>query len=335
VAFGMGVDKPDVRFVAHLDPPKSLEAYHQETGRAGRDGEPAEALMLYAPADFALLRRLITPEDGEGPRTRIELAKLDALAGYCETDACRRKALLGYFGQDLAEDCGNCDVCLDPTPPVDASVAAQKALSCVFRTDQCFGAGHLTDVLLGKTTARVTRFGHEAVSTFGIGRELSARQWRAVYRRLAAMGALTPDPEGHGGWKLTATAWDILKGRRGLSMRLPAEPEPGAPRVRRSRPGRKSWVDEYLDTEAKRTLWQRLRAWRSATAAEAGVPPYIVFHDRTLLDIVERRPATEAGLAEAEGMGRVKLERYGPALLAILTEPFPAHAREPNAPAAP
>ncbi len=338
VAFGMGVDKPDVRFVAHLDPPKSLEAYHQETGRAGRDNAPAEALMLYDAADFAVLRRLIVPEDGEGPRTRIELAKLDALAGYCESDACRRQTLLGYFGQDLAEPCGNCDVCLDPTEPVDATIPAQKALSCVFRTGQCFGAGHLIDVLLGKTTARMERFGHQSVSTFGIGTELSARGWRAVYRRLSAMGALAPDPEGHGGLVLTQTAWDILKGRRTFTMRLPADPEPGSGRrARGSRESgtRRTWVQEHLRTPEESLLWERLRTWRAQTAREAGVPPYVVFHDRTLLDLVQLKPRDEAGMAEAGGMGRAKLDKYGPALLAILDEHYAAHGRGESRPGLP
>ncbi|MHC1711607.1 MAG: DNA helicase RecQ [Solidesulfovibrio sp.] len=327
VAFGMGVDKPDVRFVAHLDPPKSLEAYHQETGRAGRDGAPAEALMLYSPADFAALRGLIAPEGGNDPRKRIELSKLDALAGYCETDACRRQTLLGYFGQDLPEPCGNCDLCSDPSEPVDATTVAQKALSCVFRTGQRFGAGHLIDVLLGKETTRVVRFEHREVSTFGIGSELTLHQWRAVYRRLAAIGALAPDPEGHGGLVLTDAAWDILKGRRGLTMRLPAEPERRSGRGSRSSGSRKSWVDEQLRTPEESVLWERLRAWRTDTAKEAGVPPYVVFHDRTLLDIVLLKPQALAGLTEAGGMGRAKLEKYGPALWAMLAEHYAAHGR--------
>ena len=335
VAFGMGVDKPDVRFVAHLDPPKSLEAYHQETGRAGRDNAPAEALMLYSPADFAALRRLIAPEGGDGPRKRIELSKLDALAGYCETDACRRQTLLGYFGQDLPEPCGNCDVCSDATEPVDATIAAQKALSCVFRTGQRFGAGHLIDVLLGKPTSRVERFEHREVSTFGIGGELTHRQWQAVYRRLAAMGALAPDAEGHGGLVLTGAAWDILKGRRGLTMRLPADPEPRTRRAARSPGSRKSWVHEHLTTPEEGVLWERLRTWRADTARAAEVPPYVVFHDRTLLDLVLLKPREPDGLAGAGGMGRAKLEKYGPALWAILAEHYAAHGPGDARPALP
>ncbi|MHC1788690.1 DNA helicase RecQ [Solidesulfovibrio sp.] len=337
VAFGMGVDKPDVRFVAHLDPPKSLEAYHQETGRAGRDGEPATALMLHSPGDFASLRRLIAPEGGEGPRTRIELSKLDALAGYCEADACRRQTLLGYFGQDMPEPCGNCDICSDPTPPTDASVAAQKALSCVFRTGQRFGAGHLVDVLLGKPSTRVVRLGHTEVSTYGIGTELTKLQWRAVYRRLAAMGALAPDEEGYGGLVLTPLAWDILKGRRGLTMRLPADPEPGK-RARGERSGRSktSWVHEHLATPEDAALWERLRSWRSETAKEAGVPPYVVFHDRTLLDVVLLKPGDPAGLARAGGMGQAKIEKYGAMLLSMLAEHYEANGRDaPRAPLPP
>ena len=327
VAFGMGVDKPDVRFVAHLDPPKSLEAYHQETGRAGRDGAPAEALMLYAPADFAALRRLVAPEGGVDSRKRIELSKLDALAGYCETDCCRRQVLLGYFGQDLPAPCGNCDVCLDGVAPVDATIAAQKALSCVFRTGERFGAGYLIDVLLGKATARVERFGHQSVSTFGIGGELSQYQWQAVYRRLAAMGALSPDPEGHGGLRLTGTAWEILKGRRALSMRLPDEPRRASGRGGRPGEGRKSWVHEHLRTASDESLWERLRAWRTETARTAGVPPYVVFQDRTLLDLVLLQPESLESLAGAGGMGRAKLEKYGEALWTILAGHYAANGR--------
>ena len=345
VAFGMGVDKPDVRFVAHLDPPKSLEAYHQETGRAGRDGEPATALMLYSPGDFANLRRLIAPEGGEGPRTRIELSKLDAMAGYCEADACRRQTLLGYFGQNMAEPCRNCDVCSDPTEPVDASVAAQKALSCVFRTGQRFGAGHLVDVLLGKPTTRVVRLGHVEVSTYGIGAELTKLQWRAVYRRLAAMGALAPDEEGYGGLVLTPLAWDILKGRRGLTMRFPADPEPRS-RKRGSRGEReaggegggrskKSWVYDHLATPEDAALWERLRSWRAETAKEAGVPPYVVFHDRTLLDVVLLKPEDAAGLAGAGGMGQAKITKYGDVLMAMLAEHYAANGRAAPQPALP
>ncbi len=329
VAFGMGVDKPDVRFVAHLDPPKSLEAYHQETGRAGRDGAPAEALMLYAPADFAALRRLIAPEDGDTARKRIELAKLDALVGYCESDTCRRQTLLGYFGQDLPEPCGNCDVCADPTEPVDATIPAQKALSCVFRTGQCFGAGHLIDVLLGRETVRMERFGHHAVSTFGIGSELTRDQWRAVYRRLAAMGALAPDSEGHGGLMLTPIAWDILKGRRGLTMRLPSPDQNRGGRRSREARVRRSWVQEYLDRPEDLALWEKLRAWRAETARQAGVPPYVVFHDRTLLELVLCQPGDPDGLAAASGMGQAKLAKYGSALWAILAEHYAGHGRGP------
>lgn len=291
--------------------------------------------MLYAPADFAALRRLIAPEGEDGPRKRIELAKLNALAGYCECDTCRRQTLLGYFGQNLPEPCGNCDICADPTEPVDATIPAQKALSCVFRTGQRFGAGYLIDVLLGRETVRVERFGHRSVSTFGIGGELSRDQWQAVYRRLAAMGALAPDSEGHGGLVLTPTAWDILKGRRGLTMRLP---DAAAHRVGR-RAGRaearRSWVQEYLHTPEDAALWERLRAWRSETAKQAGVPPYVVFHDRTLLDLVLLKPGDPAGLAAAGGMGQAKRDKYGPALWAMLSEHYAAHGRGPARPPVP
>ncbi|HCR11805.1 MAG TPA: DNA helicase RecQ [Solidesulfovibrio sp.] len=333
VAFGMGVDKPDVRFVAHLDPPKSLEAYHQETGRAGRDGEPAEALLLHAPADFVALRHLIDPEGtGEG-RRRVELSKLDAMAGYCECDACRRGVLLGYFGQALDAPCGNCDICLDPQPSVDATVPAQKALSCVFRTGQRFGAGHIVDVLLGKPTTRAVTLGHTELSTFGIGAELTKDQWKAVMRRLAAMGALAPHPEGHGGLVLAPAAWDILKGRREFSMRLPeaAVKTPGGRtggRTRRRETGPlQDWIRETLPTPDDLALWEALRAWRAQTAREAGVPPYVVFQDRTLVAVAAAKPETAQALADLPGMGRAKLEKYGHELLAILDTHCAAHGR--------
>jgi len=324
VAFGMGVDKPDVRFVVHFDPPKSLEAYHQETGRAGRDGAPAEALMLYGEEDFVALRSLLLSDGANGPQQRITLAKLKALVTYCESDVCRRRTLLGYFGEDLAEPCGNCDICLDPVEAVDVTVAAQKALSCVYRTGQRFGAAHVADVLLGKQTARVERFGHAALSTFGIGGELSERQWRAVMRRLEALGALESDETGHG-LLLTATAWDFLKGRRGLTMRLPRDPERSPGRRPRRSGSHRSWVDDYVRTPEERLLWERLRAWRSATAKAAEVPPYVVFHDRTLLDIVLQKPQDLAGLAAIGGMGQAKLDTYGQTLLEMLQEHYAAY----------
>ncbi len=328
VAFGMGVDKPDVRFVAHLDPPKSIEAYHQETGRAGRDGEPAEALLLYAPADFGALRRLIDPEGtGEG-RRRVELSKLEAMAGYCESDACRRRTLLGYFGQVLDAPCGNCDACLDPRPTQDATVPAQKALSCVFRTGQRFGAGHIVDVLLGKPTTRAVTLGHTELSTFGIGAELTREQWKALMRRLAAMGALSPHPEGHGGLVLTPAAWDILKGRREFAMRLPEAVAKAAGGRRGKREGpRQDWIREALPAPDDVALWDKLRAWRAQTAQEAGVPPYVVFQDRTLVAVAAAKPESVQALADLPGMGRVKLEKYGAALLAILDEHCAANGR--------
>jgi len=333
VAFGMGVDKPDVRFVAHLDPPKSLEAYHQETGRAGRDGEPAEALLLHAPADFVALRHLIDPEGtGEG-RRRVELSKLDAMAGFCECDECRRRVLLGYFGQALDAPCGNCDICLDPQPAVDATVPAQKALSCVFRTGQRFGAGHIVDVLLGKPTTRAVTLGHTELSTFGIGAELAKDQWKALMRRLCAMGALAPHPEGHGGLVLTPSAWDILKGRREFSMRLPetAVKTPGGrtggrTRRRETEPVQ-DWIREALPTPDDLALWEALRAWRAQTAREAGVPPYVVFQDRTLVAVAAAKPETAQALADLPGMGRAKLEKYGHELLTILDTHCAAHGR--------
>jgi len=318
IAFGMGIDKPDVRFVAHLDLPKSLEGYYQETGRAGRDGEPAEAWLAYGLGDAVLLGRMIEDSDAGDERKWLERRKLDALIGYCESTQCRRRQLLGWFGEEHPGDCGNCDNCLAPAQTWDGTVAAQKALSCAYRTGQRFGAAHLVDILRGADTAKIRQFGHDTLSTYGIGTELDARQWRSVFRQLVAAGLLEVDLEGHGALRLTAASAAVLKGERSVSLRS----EPPAQARKRKRDATAGGaaaapVDLPADAAAR---FESLRAWRAETARAQNVPAYVIFHDRTLREIALAPPADVQGLAAIPGVGAAKLERYGEALLAALVE---------------
>ena len=318
IAFGMGIDKPDVRFVAHLDLPKSLEGYYQETGRAGRDGEPAEAWLAYGLGDAVLLGRMIEDSDAGDERKRLERRKLDALIGYCESTQCRRRQLLGWFGEEHAGDCGNCDNCLAPAQSWDGTVAAQKALSCVYRTGQRFGAAHLVDILRGADTAKIRQFGHDALSTYGIGTELDARQWRSVFRQLVAAGLLEVDLEGHGALRLSAASAAVLKGERSVPLR--AEPPAQArKRKRESTAGSPAAAPVDLPADAA-ARFEALRAWRAETARAQNVPAYVIFHDRTLREIALAPPADVESLAGIPGVGAAKLDRYGEALLAVLVE---------------
>jgi ATP-dependent DNA helicase RecQ len=312
VAFGMGIDKPNVRFVVHLDAPRSLEAYYQETGRAGRDGLPADAWMTYGMADVTALSGLLAGSDLSETQKRIERHKLSALLGYCETTRCRRQVLLGYFGERDHMPCGNCDTCLTPPRAWDGLVAAQKALSAVARTGQRFGVAHLTDVLLGDETERVRHFGHDQLKTFGVGTELDKRQWRSVFRQLVAQGHLDVDIEGHGGLRLGESAREVLRGTTPVSFR---DDPVRVPRSQRKRVAGAP-VDPLTGEEA--VLWEALRAKRLALAREQGVPPYVIFHDTTLLAMVRQRPRDRAALAEIPGVGRSKLERYGDIFLAVI-----------------
>ena len=313
VAFGMGIDKPNVRFVAHLDVPKNLEAYYQETGRAGRDGLPADAWMAYGIADVINLRRLAEAADADPRWRQIERQKTEALIGYCETVACRRQALLGYFGERRDDPCGHCDNCRGPAVESwDGTVAAQKVLSAVYRTGQRFGAHHLADILVGNATERVRRFGHDRLPTFGVGGEFDARGWLSVIRQLLAQGHLQPDPDGHGGLVLGDSAGEVLRGRCELHLRR----EPASRPARRSRDGGPAPAALGLDPAA-REVWDALRAWRLDEARRQELPPYVIFHDATLIEVARRRPATLAALAEIPGIGRSKLDRYGAALLAV------------------
>ncbi len=314
IAFGMGIDKPDVRFVAHLDVPKSLEGYYQETGRAGRDGLPADAFMTYGLGDVVLLRRMLAGSEGDETFKRVEGQRLDALLGYCETARCRRQVLLAAFGEELAEPCGNCDTCLAPPDTFDGTVVAQKALSAVARTGQRFGAGHLVDVLLGKATPRVRRLGHDGLPTFGVGSELSERQWRAVLRQLVAAGALGTDAEGHGSLKLTARSARLLKGDEPLTLRRTQAAVGGRSRGRSRGPSRVGAELSGVELE----LFEALRGLRKRLADEQGVPPYVIFHDATLRLMAETKPRSRVALAGLSGVGATKLERYGAAFLDVV-----------------
>src|SRR5215472_4667773 len=319
VAFGMGIDKPNVRFVVHLDAPKSLEAYYQETGRAGRDGLPANAWMTYGMQDVTALIGLLEGANLDERQKRIERHKLNALLGYCETATCRRQVLLGYFGEREHPRCGNCDHCLKPAHVWDGLVVAQKALSAVARTGQRFGVGHLTDVLLGEPTERARQFRHDQIKTFGIGTELDKRQWRSVFRQLVAQGHLEVDVAGHGGLRLGETAREVLRGTTPVSFR--DEPTRTS-RAQRKRIAAGAPAEPLSSADA--ALFEVLRAKRLALAREQGVPPYVIFHDTTLLAMARQRPRDHAALAEIPGVGRSKLERYGDIFLNVIAGTPPA-----------
>ncbi|MGQ1796098.1 DNA helicase RecQ [Kocuria oceani] len=314
IAFGMGIDKPDVRFVAHLDLPKSVEGYYQETGRAGRDGLPSTAWLAYGLQDVVQQRRMIEDGEGDRQRKRAQTLHLDAMLALCETVQCRRQQLLRYFGEDSGP-CGNCDTCLSPPEAFDGTVPAQKLLSTVVRLDrergQQFGAGHLVDILLGRETERVVRMRHTELTTFGIGTELGEQEWRGVVRQLLAQGLLQVQGE-YGVLALTPAAGEVLRGQR--EVRLRREPERG----RTVRTPRTSAARPVLD-EPQQELFQQLRAWRAGVAKEQGVPAYVVFNDATLAAIAQARPGTLGELRGISGVGDAKLERYGQAVQQVVT----------------
>jgi ATP-dependent DNA helicase RecQ len=311
IAFGMGIDKPDVRFVAHMDLPKSLEGYYQETGRAGRDGEAAEAWLAYGLGDAVLLQKMIETSDAGDERKRLERRKLDALIGFCESTGCRRQTLLGYFGEAHPGACGWCDNCQQPPQSWDGTIAAQKALSCVYRSGQRFGVAHVVDILRGADTAKIRQNGHDTLSTYGIGTDLDANQWRSVFRQLVAAGLLEVDVEGHGSLRLTPASAAVLKGGQTLSLRS----DPPARARKRERNAREpgSAVAQLPPEAAAR--FDALRHWRSEAARTQGVPAYVIFHDATLRSIALLAPSQLDALAGISGVGAGKLERYGQAVL--------------------
>jgi ATP-dependent DNA helicase RecQ len=310
IAFGMGIDKPDVRFVAHLDLPRSLEGYYQETGRAGRDGEPAEAWLAYGLADVVLLKSWIEQSAAPAEQKRIESMKLDAMLGYCETARCRRVILLNYFGE-AAQPCGNCDVCLEPPQTWDGTVAAQKLMSAVLRTGSRFGAGHLIDVLRGKATDRVKQLRHDGLPTFGVGADLDESAWRGVARQLVALGLLRADAERYGALALTDAARPVLRGETRLELRR-ARPKLTAGRRAESR------RDADAAAGADPALLHALRALRRELAQAQNVPAYVVFQDATLYELARLRPGDERALRQVSGIGEYKLARYGARLLEVL-----------------
>ncbi len=318
VAFGMGIDKPDVRFVAHYDPPRSLEAYYQETGRAGRDGLPASAFMLYGIGDIAMARRMIERGEAEESRRQVEHRKLDALLGYCETTRCRRALLLEYFGEQPEESCGNCDTCLEPVESWDALREAQMALSAIVRTGQRFGRAHVIEVLRGANTEKIRRFGHDRLPTYGVGAEMSAGAWRSVLRQLVAAGLITVDVDGYGSLKLGPGAKAVLRGEREVRLRRDALPAP-ARRPKVSAPSGPGPALELHDEEDQ-ALFQVLRGKRTELARAQGVPPYVIFPDKTLIEMALRRPVDAESLLEISGVGEVKLERYGEEFLAAIRD---------------
>ncbi len=320
IAFGMGINKPDIRFVAHLNLPKTLEGYYQETGRAGRDGESADAWMIYSLADVIILRQMIQSSQGDDQFKNIQHRKMEAMLGYCETTKCRRQVLLNYFGEDFAGPCGTCDTCQGKVETFDGTLLAQKALSCVYRTGQMFGANYLIDVLTGKETERIRSFRHNKVSTFGIGKELSGIEWKSVFRQLAAAGLLHVDMESKGGFRLSSRCRPVLRGEQNFELRK----DPAPVRKKAKRRDRASAQDSIKQEDGatlkqyRPDLWERLRSLRLELARKLSLPAYVIFHDRTLKELADVLPDSLEEMANITGIGQKKLDAYGQQFLEVI-----------------